>query len=110
MKQSNQGTNPPGASRSEAEIQALMKKYYSSQGISIKSFCEQHSIREWAFYTWHKRYRSILSEGKRHSGFIPVELEAAAEISHRGLRLFAEVRGIKIYEPVAAEYLKSLLS
>ena len=108
MKQLNGGQLDRPVKETEADMKALLKKYYSSKGISIKAFCEQHDIREWKFYTWHKQYRSMLSGVKEQHRFVPVEIMSNSEDKRTGL--FAEVRGIKIYQPVAADYLKSLLA
>jgi hypothetical protein len=107
MKQFNGGRPIPPGKRTETDMDSLMKKYYSSKGISIKAFCEQHAIREWKFYTWHKRFKSAESSIKEQQRFVPVEVMSAGEDKAPGL--FAEVQGIRIYQPVSADYLKSLL-
>jgi hypothetical protein len=107
MKQINGARAILSSKETEADMELLMKKYYSSKGISIKAFCEQHAIREWKFYTWHKRYRSAECSIKQRQRFVPVEVMPVGE--DKALGLFAEVHGIRIYQPVSADYLKALL-
>jgi hypothetical protein len=107
MKQFKEARRKPSGKRTEADIESLIRKYYSSKGITIKAFCEQHAIREWKFYTWHKRYRSAEGFAKEQQRFVPVEVMSIDDDKAAGL--FAEVQGIRIYQPVPADYLKFLL-
>lgn len=108
MKQSNPAIGRRVGKGHPADIPALMKRYYSSKGVSIKAFCKEHGIREWKFYAWHKQYRSSHSEPGGQQGFVPVEVVAAKTDKAADAELFAEVGAIKIYRPVPADYLKSL--
>lgn len=109
MKQSNSAVGDLSDKGLSANVEVLMKKYYSSKGVSIKAFCEQHGIREWKFYAWHKQYRSNHSGQVGPQRFVPVEVVAGNNDKATVAELFAEVGGIKIYRPVPADYLKSLL-
>ena len=73
--------------------------------MSVKEFCSEHSIHPATFHKWQGRYKTDAKKQKKAlSGF------AALKISEPPLSscLFAEVKGIKIYQPVAASYLKEL--
>jgi hypothetical protein len=92
--------------RSHQQITQLLKEYDKSQGITVKDFCQKHQISEGAFYSARKRNRSTNGE-PRKSGFIAFQPPAGKEPS--GM-LFAEVKGIRLYQAVPAEYLKTLAS
>ncbi len=86
--------------RSEAQIKGLLAQQGTS-GLSINAFCKANGLGQASFHNWQKKYR----QQKPSPGF------AAVNISSSGLPvLFAEVSGIKLYQPVSAAYLKELLS
>lgn len=85
--------------RSSKEIKALLELFDSS-GLSAKQFCLTNAISETVFYKWRGRYRMA----KEKSDFIPLQV---ASLSSPGL--FAEVNGIRIFQPVSASFLKELL-
>jgi Transposase len=87
--------------RSQPAILRLLREQRQS-GLSIQKFCAQHSIPSGSFHNWKKKYGAGdgLSAG---SSFAPVQIKASAT-------LFAEVNGIKLYQPVSAGYLKELAS
>lgn len=86
--------------RSSKEIKELLALFGSS-GLSAKQFCLTNAISETVFYKWRGRYR--MAEQK--NAFIPLQV---ASCSSPGL--FAEVNGIRIFQPVSASFLKELLS
>ena len=89
--------------RSKQEIARLLKEHAQS-GLSVKAFCAGLPIAEGTFYHWKKKFsKDIGATGK--PGFAPIEI-----VPPTGHGLFAEVRGIKIYQPVSAAYLKELLA
>jgi hypothetical protein len=92
--------------RSRQQITQLLKEYDKSPGVTVKEFCGKHQIGEGAFYSARKRYRSKIVE-PRKSGFIAIRPAPANEAAGN---LFAEVKGIKLYQAVPAEYLKTLAS
>lgn len=98
----------PQARYSTEQIISLLDQFDKDK-ISLKTFCADHSICEQTFYNWRKRYlsRKVDTCGK----FVEI-LPAAAELEiPQGTGgLFAEVRGISIYQPVSASYLKALIS
>jgi len=85
--------------RSKPAILELLSQQRQS-GLSIQAFCSQHSIPSGSFHNWKKKYDTddVIS-----SGFTAVQISSSAA-------LFAEVNGIKIYQPVSAVYLKELAS
>ena len=92
--------------RTRQEMAQLLREYDKSQGISAKDFCRKHQISEGAFYSARKRQRSK-NEEPHKSGFIAMQPPAGKE---RSGVLFAEVKGIRLYQAVPAEYLKTLAS
>ena len=100
MEQVNQSSRRPR--RNSQQISALLAKYNSS-GLSVSDFCERHQIHESNLHKW-------ISRAKQKSGKKDIRRAAFAEVqvtSSENL-LFAEVNGIRIYQPVAASYLKEL--
>lgn len=93
--------------RSRQELTSLLKKFEKCEGVTAKVFCQLHDITESAFYRFRARYRKKTEAAKR-SGFIQITPDTAAEDCPG--TLFAEVKGIKLYQPVSADYLKSLAS
>lgn len=89
--------------RSKQEIERLLIEH-SRSGLSVKAFCAGLPIAEGTFYHWKKKFsKDIGASGK--AGFAPIEIVPSASNG-----LFAEVGGIKIYQPVSAAYLKELLA
>ena len=91
-------TKPKRLFRNEAQINELLASYAIS-GLSIKSFCQANGIPTGSFHNWQKRY----GNHQKSSGFTPVSIGTSA-------MLFAEVNGIRLYQPVSPAYLKELLS
>ena len=92
---------------SEGEKRTILDRYSNTTGISIKRFCKQNHISDSAFYSWRKKYIPRADKFKKKaSGFLPISVSQTPASSH----LFAEVGGIRIYQPVGPEYLKSLAS
>ena len=84
--------------RSKAEIVDLLHQQRQS-GLGIQAFCTQHSIPSGSFHNWKRKCGTgdVVS-----SAFTPVQISSS-------VTLFAEVNGIKLYQPVSAGYLKELL-
>jgi hypothetical protein len=85
----------------EAILEILNEQKNSS--LSIKTFCEKNNLASASFHNWKKRYGN---DGTARPGFTKLQITTPAA----GSVLFAEVYGIKIYQPVSAAYLKELLS
>lgn len=75
--------------------------------MTVKAFCKLHQISEGSFYSARKRYRSSVTSLSKQSGFIAIAPPVALKESGSGL--FAEVKGIKLYQAVPADYLKALI-
>ena len=85
--------------RSKSVIVELLQQQQQS-GLSIQAFCAQHSIPPGSFHNWKKKHGAG-SVGS--SAFTPVQISPS-------VTLFAEVKGIRLYQPVSAGYLKELAS
>ncbi len=99
--------NKRAQSRSEQEIFEAIEEFERAGNISIKEFAEMHQVSEATFYKWQKRYRAKGSIKNELQGFIPVSV--AVERTGQEGQLFAEFRGIKLYQWVEPAYLKELL-
>jgi transposase-like protein len=86
--------------RSRAEIERLLDEQKQS-GQNIKSFCASRNVPQASFHNWRKKY----SKQAQATGFAAVQITPPDHSS-----LFAEVQGIKIYQPVSAAYLKELMA
>jgi hypothetical protein len=87
--------------RSEETILNILTEHKKSK-LSIKAFCIETNIASATFHSWKKKY------GKRmikSAGFAKLQVTPRVIIESA---LFAEVKGIKIYQPVAAAYLSGL--
>lgn len=95
------------AGRSSQEIKQLLAAFEKS-GSGAKEFCKSHDIGETTFQKWKSRYGKKKDAPVTEEGFISLQISpVAASGNMEGL--FAEVKGIKLYQPVAASYLKELL-
>jgi hypothetical protein len=92
--------------RSKIQVLDLLREYERSPGMAVKAFCKLHQISEGSFYAMRKRHRSAITLKPSSSGFIAIERPAFKEATGS---LFAEVNGIKLYQAVPADYLKSLI-
>jgi len=100
------------AARSVDEIKQLLAAYEQKE-MGGKEFCRLHNIGASTLQKWKSRYGGLPDgQGKKEEapaqdGFIPVQIVPPVLNNAEGL--FAEVKGIKLYQPVAASYLKELL-
>ena len=93
--------NPRRQFRSKSVILEHLKQQQAS-GSSIQGYCAAQGIATASFHNWKKRYGQ--QEQSTGSGaFAPLVVSTASA----GV-LFAEVRGIKLYQAVSAGYLKEL--
>lgn len=94
--------------RSKEAIEALLTEYAAS-GMTIVGFCAAKEIAPGSFHKWQSRYKEQQQKPEEpSSGF--AELQVLPSVDYAGTALFAEVRGIRIFQPVTAAYLKELLS
>lgn len=103
MEQRN--SKQPSLRRTKAQMLDLLSEYDKKHGLTVKAFCEIHKISEGSFYYARSHYRSVVAPQPQPSGFIAIARQVNKE-SASGL--FAEVNGIRLYQPVSADYLKSL--
>lgn len=91
--------------RSKTVILDLLKAHQES-GLSIQAFCVEQNIATGNFRRWKKRHSQEDISGQAVvAGFNNLQIEQPTA----GV-LFAEVKGIKLYQPVSAAYLKELVS
>jgi hypothetical protein len=88
--------------RSKSMILELLEEQRKS-GLSIQAFCNRHGIASASFHNWKKKF-SAVDLSSTVPGFTPLQIRAASA------SLFAEVNGIRLYQPVSAGYLKELAS
>ena len=94
--------------RRSKEQTALLLELYESHTGTTKDFCKAHNISEAAFYAARKRHSLKSKEVKQQvSGFTPLTQPVFNTVP---TALFAVVGEIKIYQVVAPDYLKALLS
>lgn len=96
----------PRKRRSKEQIQVLLTEFEKSKS-TVRDFCRQHSINTANFHKWKSRYKSIPDSKKQHSGFARLNVVEPPSLLPT---LFAEVKGIKIYAPVTASFLKELIA
>ncbi|TDH18056.1 hypothetical protein EXU57_24600 [Segetibacter sp. 3557_3] len=91
--------------RTVGEIKLLLEAFATS-GLSIQSFCDQHIIGKSTFHKWQSRYSNkqdqSISKAFAHREIVTTCVQHSAT-------LFAEVKGIKVYQAVTAAYLRELL-
>lgn len=75
--------------------------------MTIKAFCQLKGISEGLFYSYQSRYGSPKKRNNKSGSFIAMTPQPPSESTPK---LFAEVKGIKIYQQVSADYLKTLAS
>ncbi|MGZ3890623.1 MAG: IS66 family insertion sequence element accessory protein TnpA [Methanobacteriaceae archaeon] len=92
--------------RSRNQIRELLRKYDKTSGITIKAFCKLHQVSEGSFYSARKRLRASAAPLPKPAGFVALSRPAFTEATST---LFAEVNGIRLYQPVSADYLKALI-
>lgn len=101
---SNHQADAVNRRRTSQEIQLILQQYRES-GATAASFCQQHGLNEGTLHTWRKRYRVAVESAKPTGSFVKVQVNDTMLPA-----LFAEVRGIRLYQPVSPAFLISLLS
>jgi hypothetical protein len=81
---------------------------YKKSNLSIKAFCQDNKLASATFHNWKKKYSNTLRKPDVQPGFATLQITPSAPIVAPAL--FAEVKGIKIFQPVTAAYLKELLA
>ena len=96
---------PSGVQRSKEEIISILEECRKS-GKSVKEFAKSRGIHEATYYNWRNKYLGKQGKEKR-ADFAKLKINPTPA-THASV-LFAEVRGIKVYQPVAAAFLKELM-
>ena len=99
-------TKPFRLRRNIRQIHDLLKEFDEGT-VSAVDFCRKHTISKATFYKWQSRYQHKAENKTKASGFAKVDITPSSTASQS---LFAEVRGIRIYQPVSATFLKELLA
>ncbi|NJO24655.1 MAG: transposase [Bacteroidia bacterium] len=95
---------PARRRRSTHEILGLLDEFEKG-GVSVKEFCIRHNISKAAFHKWQSRHKSNTDE---QPGF--ADLHIIPQVANIHAALFAEVKGVRIYQPVSVSYLKELMA
>jgi hypothetical protein len=93
--------------RTREQILQIIAQYKKAEGLTVKEFCRQHGISEGSFYSFRNRYGLKQQSKHKSGGFITITAPMLKDSTNA---LFAEVNGIKIYQVVPADYLKTLAS
>ena len=95
----------PKIKRRSREQIILLLDEFAKAGICVEEFCARHYIGKSTFHKWQSRYNKKQNQTDCQA-FADIEIVNAG-IQHSAT-LFAEVKGIKIYQAVSAAYLKEL--
>lgn len=90
--------------RTSEEIKALLASFTKSD-MGAKAFCKMHGISEGVFYKWKARH--LNKPLTKQPAFVTLQ---PASVGLHESPLFAEVKGIKIYQVVSACFLKELIA
>jgi hypothetical protein len=77
-------------------------------GMIVSEYCTANQISEGSFYYWLKKIKNTAPAPLTTPAILPVKIMEAPH-SHAS-NIFAEVRGITLFQPVPAEYLLALLN
>ena len=98
---------PVRSRRTTAEIVRLLDEFYKS-GRRAGEFCKVHGLHPANFHKSRSRHKDKVIQHKKPSGFAPVKVQPVSTPASSSL--FAEIKGLKFYQPVSASYLKELIS
>ncbi len=93
--------------RNKEEVMDLLRAFEKSNS-TIKTFCTERNISYGNFQKWRSRYGSKAAAKKASTSFVKVDIVSKVKEPLPGL--FAEVRGIKLYQLVSPSFLKELLA
>ena len=85
---------------------------WQQSGLSQKVFCEQHQIVLHVFYYWYKCYRiqNEVSGGQPTESFIELHSSPASSVEAGIEVLLACGHRILFHQPVAASFIKAIIS
>lgn len=89
--------------RTQHQIDDLLTAYEET-GYGVKEFCEMKGLNRGNFHKWLSRRKEACVNNPAASSFSKLVLQPSSN-EH----LFAEVSGIRLYQPVSASYLKELV-
>ena len=93
--------------RTLQQINVLLDSFDQGDG-NVAEFCLAHDICRATFHKWQSRYRVKGEQATKANGFAALQITGSSLTN--GTALFAEVKGIRIFQPVAASYLKELIA
>ncbi len=109
----NKATKKQIIRRSDQEKRELISQWEKS-GLSIKRFCLEHRFSDSLFHSWLNKYRRHSQKASApNSDFMALPITAPAAIAEDPSLLYAEVAlasgsRIKLYQPVGADFLRTL--
>jgi transposase-like protein len=89
--------------KTREQIADILKKF-SDSNCTVKQFCEDHQIVPGTLHKWRSRVKGKSLKKETKAGFAQIQVNSSLS------SLFAKVKGIRIYQPVSAAYLKELLA
>lgn len=89
--------------RTQQQISDLLAEF-DNGNFTVKEFCQLKGLSYGTFHKWQFNRKNNFLNRQQNPGFAPVKLTS----SEHGL--FAEVKGIRLFQPVSAAYLKELLA
>lgn len=92
--------------RTQDQIHQLLEEF-DRVNLSVSDFCVLHHISRTTFHKWQSRYERKAVGNSKPVGFVRLKIQTP-DPNSPGV-LFAEVHGIKLYQPVTASYLKELV-
>jgi hypothetical protein len=95
----------PRVRRTQEQIKQLLEEFKNGDK-KVSKFCELHRINNATFHKWQSRYKEKVQKKSKPGGFTKIKIHTP-DLNLTGV-LFAEVQGIKLYQPVTASYLKEL--
>ena len=98
-----QNINVRRSRRTHEQIQNLLSEFRIS-GYTVREFCRQHNLSSGTFHKWQSRHKGKPLKKANVSGFASLVIDSSSK------GLFAEVKGIRLYQAVSAAYLKELLA
>ena len=105
--QSKQSRRSINGSRSKVDM-AFHVRQQPASGMIISDYCRANQISEGSFYYWLKKMKNTGPAPFPPSTILPVKIIDAPNVPASSV--FAEVRGITLFQPVPAEYLLTLLN
>lgn len=105
--QSKQSRKFISDSRSKVDM-AFHVRQQPSSGMIISEYCRANQISEGSFYYWLKKMKNTAPAPLTTPTILPVKIVDAPNAPSSNI--FAEVRGVTLFQPVPAEYLLTLLN